>query len=82
MGDVAPLLRRDPAGCLGAGAAMDADSKPLALRAHVLVQLLAFEQRSRADIARRVLMHGFNVATRPNGKRASACAAGAGRADD
>jgi hypothetical protein len=61
---------------------MDADSEPLALRAHILVQLLALEQRSRAHIANRVLLHGFNVATTPNGKRASACAAGAGRADD
>jgi len=59
-----------------------ADSEALALGAHVLVQLLTLEQRSRAHIAHGVLLHGFNVATRPNGTRASACVAEAGRADD
>ncbi len=54
---------------------MDADSEPLALRAHVLVELLTLEKGSRADIAGRVLLHRFNVATSPNGTRAWACAA-------
>jgi hypothetical protein len=52
---------------------MDADSEALALRADVLVKLLTLEEGSRADIAGGVLLHGFNVATSPNGTRAYAC---------